>query len=260
MKKLMLVALALCSALSLNAQDKEKTESQSLFLRHWAIGANVGTNGLGIDLATTLSSHLEMRIGWDAMSRFTTTTHLWTGSMGKTSIEWEDTKVAFDARSNMKTAKVLFDIYPSKKSSFRLTVGAFYCTNEKVALAENIDHIDDFQFVWAYNQTHPDNKVGVSVGDYFFEPDENGLMHASFNVKRVQPYAGIGFGRVVPKKRLSLSMDLGLKFWGKPGIYCNDQPVETADMETTDRTKALKILSNLSVWPVINIRLAGKLF
>ena len=263
MKKLMLVAMAAClSFTTMSAQESDSKES--VLFKHLAIGVNGGTNGLGIDLATTLTPQLEMRIGWDAMSRFTTTTHLYTNSIKDATFQWDDTKVDFDARSNMKTMKLLLDIYPSKNSAFRITAGVFYSTNDKVAQAENVNLIEEFELVHAYNNEPgrlQAEKIGVNLGDYFLEPDANGLMHASFCVNRIQPYLGIGFGRVVPSKnKLTLSMDFGLKFWGKPSIKCNDIPITSDNINENTENKVLKILSNLSVYPVINIRLAGKLF
>lgn len=256
----MLGALLLWGGMTLQAQE-EKTEN--VLFQHWAIGVNAGTNGFGFDVATTISPTIEARVGWDAMPRFTTTTHLYTNEItgyNAPLLENMEEKLDFAARSNMKTAKVLVDLFLSRTSNFHFTFGMVYCTNEKVAQATNTNKIEEMKAVHEWNEANPQDKIGVVMGDYFLEPDANGKVHAAFNVSRYQPYLGIGWGRSVPKKgRLGYSVDLGIKYWGKPRITCNDYLVTESYMNGSQH-KVLRTLSNLQVYPVVNFRLTGRLF
>lgn len=260
MKKLAIL-LALCCGLTVQAQENEN--SNSVLFKHIGVAANVGTNGLGFDVGTTLTPNLEMRLGWDAMSRFTYETTL---NMNEVSgynapaIAHMNKDIDFNARSNMKTGKMLLDIFPNPKGDFRFTVGFFYASNEKFAEAVNTSEEENMKAVHEWNAKNPEDKIGVKLGDYLLEPDEQGHIHAAFVINRFQPYVGIGFGHAVPRKnRLAVSMDFGVKYWGKPTITCNQHPL--TDENINDKANALlKLASNLSVWPVINFRVACRLF
>lgn len=263
-----LLAIALCTCLYAQAQETQPVQDatpakESVLFKHFGVATSIGSNGFGIDLGTTLTPTVEMRVGWDAMSRFTTTTHLYTNELSNTGmalLENEGTKIDFDARSNMKTGKVLIDIFTNTKTDFHFTVGLFFASNAKVAQATNVSHVETMQGVYEWNKQFPQEKIGVEVGPYFLEPDASGHMHAAFSVKRVQPYAGIGWGHAVPKKnRLAVGIEFGLKYWGKPDIYCNDVLVPESSMNGSNH-KVLKTLSNLYVWPVVNLRVACRLF
>ena len=45
------------------------TRAQSEAFRHYAVGVNVGTTGIGFDLGTTLGSHLQFRVGMNFMPK-----------------------------------------------------------------------------------------------------------------------------------------------------------------------------------------------
>ena len=76
-------------------------------------------------------------------------------------------------------------------------------------------------------------------------------------------------GRAVPKNRIGYQLDLGVQFWGKPeifvptydkvnGTYQNEKV--DADRAGDDAGKVLKTISKISVYPVLNFRIVGKIF
>lgn len=187
---------------------------------------------------------------------------------------------------------VLIDIHPFK-TSFHLTIGAYFGKDEVIEVYNKEDgflkpinaYNDALIFAQTQtpsNSTVPQNvrdvvdkygltMIGGKLGDYFVTPNpaENGDVRAYAKVKSFRPYVGLGFGRAVPKKRIGCQFDLGVQFWGKPEIFIPtyDKAAGTYQSEKIDGDKAgddagkvLKTVSKISVYPVLNFRLVGRIF
>lgn len=182
---------------------------------------------------------------------------------------------------------VLIDIHPFK-TSFHLTLGAYFGKDEIIdvynkesgflkpinAYNEAIINANSPSADPGVKQVVNDNNlkmIGGELGDYFVTPNpaENGDVRAYAKVKSFRPYVGLGFGRAVPKKRIGCQFDLGVQFWGKPEIYVPtyDKAAGTYQYEKIDGDKAgedagkvLKTISKVSVYPVLNFRLVGRIF
>lgn len=159
----------------------------------------------------------------------------------------------------MTSGHLLFDFFPSNQSSFHITAGA-YLGSDKVAEVYNKED-GSLAAVTAYNRVVPNSqKAGYTLGDYFLTPDENGNVNGSVTVAKFRPYVGIGFGRPVPtKNRVACNFDLGVQFWGKPDVVCQGQKLEEEHLNGDDGG-IVRTVSKLSVWPVLNLRLAVRLF
>lgn len=121
--------------------------------------------------------------------------------------------------------------------------------------------------------------IGAELGDYFITPDQSGNAKATIEVNGFRPYLGLGFGRAVPKGRLGCQFDLGVQFWGSPKIYApsaakddNGNFVKNADgtlqvqrLQLTEENSGsdaggvIKTISKVSVYPVLNFRLVGRI-
>lgn len=182
---------------------------------------------------------------------------------------------------------ILIDIHPFK-TSFHLTLGAYFGKDEIIDVYNKESGF--LKPINAYNEAiinanspsaDPGVKqvvndynlkmIGGELGDYFVTPNpaENGDVRAYAKVKSFRPYVGLGFGRAVPKKRIGCQFDLGVQFWGKPEIYVPtyDKAAKTYQYEKIDGDKAgedagkvLKTISKVSVYPVLNFRLVGRIF
>ena len=182
---------------------------------------------------------------------------------------------------------ILIDIHPFK-TSFHLTLGAYFGKDEIIDVYNKESGF--LKPINAYNEAiinanspsaDPGVKqvvndynlkmIGGELGDYFVTPNpaENGDVRAYAKVKSFRPYVGLGFGRAVPKKRIGCQFDLGVQFWGKPEIYVPtyDKAAKTYQYEKIDGDKAgedagkvLKTVSKVSVYPVLNFRLVGRIF
>ena len=190
------------------------------------------------------------------------------------------------------TGHVLIDLYPGGHS-FHFTVGAYFGPEEIIDVYNKEDGfmkpITAYNdgIIYAQSQT-PSNSVvpqnvrdvvdkyglkmiGGELGDYFVTPNpaDKGNVNAYAKVKSFRPYVGLGFGRAVPKGRIGCQFDLGVQFWGKPEIYVPTYNKTTGtyqcekidgDKAGDDAGKVLKTVSKVSVYPVLNFRLVGRIF
>ena len=96
-------------------------------------------------------------------------------------------------------------------------------------------------------------------------------------VNAFKPYVGIGFGRAVTKHRVGVQFDLGVQFVGRPGMFGNvkyfdydagDFVTRTERLErgriTNDEYEdiddAIRIMEKFRVYPVLKIRVNGRIF
>ena len=194
-------------------------------------------------------------------------------------------KMDVQGKLNNTTWHFLIDVYPfGGKSSFHATVGAYFGPSEVVsvynkepnflqpvvAYNEAIIHADQYPDVQAAVNRYNLKMIGAELGDYFLTPNpaDNGNVEAMAKVNSFRPYLGIGFGRAVPKGRVGCQFDLGVQFWGKPEITVPtyNKTAKTYQMEKIDADRAgddagkvLKTISKISVYPVLNFRVIGRI-
>lgn len=193
-------------------------------------------------------------------------------------------KMKLQGELNNTTGHILVDIHPFK-TAFRVTVGAFFGPDDIVSAYNKEDGFFKPINQWNnailesrkpgadanFKKLVADNNldmVGAKLGDYFITPDANDPSNnaqAEIKVNGFRPYVGLGFGRAVPKGRIGCQFDLGVQFWGKPEViaptYDNGFKTETLKAGSSgDGDDALKTISKISVYPVLNFRLVGRIF
>lgn len=224
------------------------------------IGASVGTDGLGADVAALITDYAAVRAGIS----------IWPKIGVKTNVHINDNnpliadEVTLEGKPSIFDFKVLADFYPINSSSFHITAGVFIGSSKFLTVTNTTMFIKDPQKY---------GKVGLTVGDYRLATDENGYIKAEVKSNSVKPYLGVGFGRAVPRKsRVSVSFDLGVQLWGKPASYAwtkNDwdereyHEIKYSDLDEYDDKHikdALDFIEKIRVFPVLNVRLSGRLF
>ena len=257
MKKLLaMAAAAMMAAINIQAQELD-TDDLGIF-NHVSVAVGVGTTGITADLAVPITPYVAVRGGADIFP-FTYSTDLKINYRNSLAQSVLPEKVEVTGKLSMTTGHLLFDFFPSKQSSFHFTAGA-YLGSDQVAEAYNKED-GVLLAVTAYNRVVPDNqKAGYSLGGYFLTPDDNGNVKGSITVAKLRPYLGIGFGRpVLMKSRVTCNVDLGVQFWGKPKVECQGQELTEEDFNGDDGG-IVRTISKLSVWPVLNLRAAVRLF
>jgi hypothetical protein len=189
-------------------------------------------------------------------------------------------KMDVEGKLKNTTGHLLVDLYPGG-GSFHFTLGAYFGPDEIVSVYNKEDGFLSPITQWNEAVRNPDpsyasyiagqEMIGAKIGKYFFTPDpaDKGNVEANIKVKGFRPYVGLGFGRAVPKKRIGCQFDLGVQFWGKPEIYVPTYNKTTGtyqcekidgDKAGDDAGKVLKTVSKVSVYPVLNFRLVGRIF
>jgi hypothetical protein len=200
------------------------------------------------------------------------------------------TKMDVEGKLNNTTWHFLIDVYPfGAVSSFHATVGAYFGPSELISVYNKDDGFLKPLNEWNHAVENPSTlpaaaqtyvagqkMIGAELGDYFITPNpsDKGNVEANIEVKSFRPYLGIGFGRAVPKGRIGCQFDLGVQFWGSPKVIAptyerdatsvpyNDRFKDTELKESnagSDAGKVLKTISKISVYPVLNFRLVGRI-
>lgn len=213
-----------------------------------AVGVNAGTTGIGFDVATPIGNYLALRAGVDFMPGFSMN--------GNVDVSGESDGVPYNGILNAEgtlkrtSGNLLLNVYPFKSSSFFVTAGAYFGGNKLVQLTGHSDELQDL--------IAEGGEYGIEIGDYTIPVDKNGNVSGGLKVAGFRPYVGLGFGRAVPKNRINLAFELGVQFHGTPEVYSDNGDlgnlINEADNEYTD------IINKLTVYPVLKLRLSGRIF
>lgn len=251
--------LALCMWLPIGARAEEGDDNN--IFNHLAVGVNVGTPGVGFDVAMPVCNYVQVRAGVAFMPHIKFDTDL---DINPPSVSGYDipNEVDVEWKIGFTNGKLLFDVFPFKRSSFHVSVGAYFGSSQVVEAYNKEDGL--LKDLANYNNDVENgiisgDKIGVELGDYLLEPDDDGNVKAYIKTRKFKPYLGLGFGRAVPKKRVGFMFEAGVMFWGEPKVYCNDQRLYEEDVDG-DAGGVMKTLSKITVYPVLNFRLCGRIF
>lgn len=213
MIKKILPVFLLLSFLSLNSFAQEKAASSTAkpeksnpysfsFGTGWALGIKAGTAGYGGELSKKLSRSFDLRLGYAMLS-----------TSQSLDLEVDKRKLAVTADVALGIPSAKLDWHPGA-ASFRFTFGAGL----------------------------PNNNIGVTgklketftYGEIVVSPEEIGTFAMDIKWNAVAPYVGIGFGRNVPKKRVSFTIDMGSYYIGSPSVKLNPTGMlsPTADQQS----------------------------
>jgi len=193
----------------------------------------------------------------------------------------EKNEINMWGRPTYYNGKFLIDVFPFRNKKWSFTAG-FYYGASTVARAYNDDEankllvgigmynhmIDNPEFIIGdYEITLEDflagrRKYGVHFGDYFVEPDEDGMLKATVETNRFKPYVGFGFGNYSPKadKKYAFMLEAGVMFWGgTPKVMCQGEDLGNYDVsgKVGDYIKTIRFFK---VFPVINLRISRRIF
>lgn len=268
-----LIAIVLILAGMLTAEANEPVDLN--LLNHLSVGANAGTTGFGADLAFPVTRFLQFQAGFSAMPQFTSNHNLDLNASDYRSAEGTRVyipadKIALQGKLHMMNGKILVNFYPIPVSGFHLTVGAFFGKSEVIDvynresgalmyITEANQEIERANAILSAQGYEEQDYLGVTLGDYLLVPNESGDVKATFKTKGTRLYVGLGTGRAVPKRRVGVKFDIGCMLWGKPEITCNDIVLHDGDWDGKG-AKVLRIMSKMSVYPCLNLRLCGRIF
>ncbi len=228
--------------------------AQDLF-NHLAVNAHVATTGVGVELSTPITKFITMRAGVTCMPGFSFNAEV----DGQYYVNGESNNFTVDLDANLKRTQgsVIFNVYPLAKakvcSSFFLAAGLYFGGDKLVQIKGHSDEIaNDLK---QFGGTDP----YIELGDYKLPVDENGNVKGGLKVQKVRPYLGLGFGRYVPNKRISVTGELGVQFHGHIKPYTSEGEIEAFD-EFTENDDWKKVMDKLTVYPMLKIVISGRIF
>lgn len=260
---------------------------------HFGVGISVGTTALGINVSTVINPYLGVRAGINVWPMFKL------GHIMHFRVEDVDREPGYilqhldeiNARleendkvmptiqdimevdvkvlPKLTAGHLIVDYFPvPRKSSFHLSAGAHLGTGTVVNIHNRRDGILLPVTFWNRAMENPEvqplveeyglRRIGLALGDYFIMPDENGNIDAQIRVSGFRPYLGLGFGRPVPHRRIGCQVDLGVQFWGSPRVYVNGEELKPNKVGE-ELKDVLSIVSRIKIFPVLNLRLVGRI-
>lgn len=229
--------------------------AQDLF-NHLAVNAHVATTGVGVELSTPITKFITMRAGVTCMPGFSFNAEVDGQYYDYVNTTQKDFTVNLDANLKRTQGSVIFNVYPLAKakvcSSFFLAAGLYFGGDKLVKINGHSDEIAE-----KINQFN--GNPYIELGDYKLPVDENGNVKGGLKVQKVRPYLGLGFGRYVPKKRISVTGELGVQFHGHIKPYTSEGEIEAFD-ELTEKDDWKKVMDKLTVYPMLKIVISGRIF
>ena len=230
--------------------------AQDLF-NHLAVNAHVATTGVGVELSTPITKFITMRAGVTCMPGFSFNAEVDGQFYNYSTNEQENFTVDLDANLKRTQGSVIFNVYPLAKakvcSSFFLAAGLYFGGDKLVKINGHSEKIANE--IKQHNGDYP----YIELGDYKLPVDENGNVKGGLKVQKVRPYLGLGFGRYVPKKRISVTGELGVQFHGHIKPYTSEGEIEAFD-ELTEKDDWKKVMDKLTVYPMLKIVISGRIF
>ncbi len=197
MKKTLLTVLLFCIPVALHGQS-------------FAIKANAGSMGLGLEAAVQLHDKVNVRAG----GNFFGLSYLYETDA--------DDEFDLDASLNLSMFSALVDWHPFD-SGFRLTGGLVYNNNSMNA------------------GLLP--KQEYEVGGDVYGPDELGTLDAEFTFNAFAPYLALGFGNAFTGSSFGMNMDIGWIFQGSPNVAMKADGLLKPSAE-----QAPQLQENMSWW------------
>lgn len=232
MKKLMMVAVILLTSVgSVMAQNEYKRG----FFNHVGLNVGAGTEGISVGLAAPVTSFFEVEAGVNVMPSFKLSGDLDvdvnTSSLPQVPGVQYPSSATIHAEGSFDrtTFNVKANLYPFGGGSKFFIAAGLSIGGEKIAEVNgSCDQLREF------SQNLPSQElkdqfrqaVTANLGGYNLELDENYNVQGDIRCKKVRPYLGLGFGRLVPKNRLGMRLELGCQFMDKLKVYQNDTEID----------------------------------
>ena len=263
MKKVLLLTVALLSFISVSAQ-------KSLgYFNTFGVGLNVGTEGIGMNVAAPLGNHFDVSMGFDVMPAIKFNANVKVNTSGINLLYPDGTPFNVrdvDVEGNTKrvTGYVKFDYYPFNSSSFFIAAGFSYGGSRLLKLKGHSDDIRDYYQAWmAQGVSFDDVKINLDLEDFDLPVKQNGDVDGYAKVNGFRPYVGLGFGRLVPKKRVGVRVELGAQFHGTPKLYYKEENGSYQELQKLDKVKGdddlSKYLNKMKAYPVLKVTVSGRI-
>lgn len=248
----LLAAIAMCTS-----AQAQKVEDFGVF-KHVGAGVSVGTEGIGINVASPVTNYLELGLGVNFMPgikiKGDVDMNINTSSIPEQIRDRVPSSETVNIKGNL--ARTTFDfkasVYPFGTRNALFVAAGFSFGGKKIAkLSGHSDLVEKNPELRPY--------IVANIDKYNLEFDKNGNINGDVRVNAFRPYVGLGYGRQVPKNRVGFRVELGCQFMGKMKIYQNDQKLNTNDLDSKGDDDISKFVDKFKVYPVLKFTLTGRI-
>ena len=266
MKKLMMVAVILLTSVGSVMAQKEYKRG---FLNHVGINVGAGTEGISVGLAAPVTSFFELEAGVNVMPSFKLS--------GDLDVEYDrsslpqvpnvqyptEATIHAEGSFDRTTFNVKANLYPFGGGTKFFIAAGLSIGGEKIAEVNgSCDQLREISQKLPTQELKDQLRQAVTanLGGYKLELDENYNLQGDIRCKKVRPYLGLGFGRLVPKNRLGMRLELGCQFMDKLKVYQNDTEIDiNKALEDAGEDDLSKFVKDLKIYPVVKFSFTGRI-
>lgn len=266
MKKLMMVAVILLTSVGSVMAQKEYKRG---FLNHVGINVGAGTEGISVGLAAPVTGFFELEAGVNVMPSFKLSGDLDvdvnTSSLPQVPTVTYPTSATIHAEGSFDrtTFNVKANLYPFGGGTKFFIAAGLSIGGEKIAeVTGSCDELRKFSQSLPTQELKNEFRQAVSanLAGYNLQFDENYNVQGDIRCKKVRPYLGLGFGRLVPKNRLGMRLELGCQFMDKLKVYQNDTEIDiNKALEDAGDDDLSKFVKDLKIYPVVKFSFTGRI-
>ena len=266
MKKLMMMAVLLLAGVgSVMAQSDYK---RGIF-NHVGLNVGAGTEGISVGVAAPVTNFLEVEAGVNIMPSFKLSGDLDvdvnTSSLPQVPTVTYPTSATIHAEGSFDrtTFNVKANLYPFGGGTKFFIAAGLSIGGEKIAeVTGSCDELRKFSQSLPTQELKNEFRQAVSanLAGYNLQFDENYNVQGDIRCKKVRPYLGLGFGRLVPKNRLGMRLELGCQFMDKLKVYQNDTEIDiNKALEDAGDDDLSKFVKDLKIYPVVKFSFTGRI-
>ena len=262
---MMLAVILLTSVGSVMAQKEYKRG----FLNHVGINVGAGTEGISVGLAAPVTGFFELEAGVNVMPSFKLSGDLDvdvnTSSLPQVpNVQYpHEATIHAEGSFDRTTFNVKANLYPFGGGTKFFIAAGLSIGGEKIAeVSGSCDELRDFSQSLPSQELKDQFRQAVSanLAGYNLQFDENYNVQGDIRCKKVRPYLGLGFGRLVPKNRLGMRLELGCQFMDKLKVYQNDTEIDiNKALEDAGDDDLSKFVKDLKIYPVVKFSFTGRI-
>lgn len=239
------------------------------FLNHVGINVGAGTEGISVGLAAPVTGFFELEAGVNVMPSFKLSGDLDvdvnTSSLPQVpNVQFpKEATIHAEGSFDRTTFNVKANLYPFGGGTKFFIAAGLSIGGEKIAEVNgSCDQLREFSQSLPSQELKDQFRQAVSanLAGYNLQFDENYNVQGDIRCKKVRPYLGLGFGRLVPKNRLGMRLELGCQFMDKLKVYQNDTEIDiNKALEDAGDDDLSKFVKDLKIYPVVKFSFTGRI-
>ena len=239
------------------------------FLNHVGINVGAGTEGISVGLAAPVTGFFELEAGVNVMPSFKLSGDLDvdvnTSSLPQVpNVQYpHEATIHAEGSFDRTTFNVKANLYPFGGGTKFFIAAGLSIGGEKIAeVSGSCDQLREFSQSLPSQELKDQFRQAVSanLAGYNLQFDENYNVQGDIRCKKVRPYLGLGFGRLVPKNRLGMRLELGCQFMDKLKVYQNDTEIDVNKaLEDAGEDDLSKFVKDLKIYPVVKFSFTGRI-